>query len=97
MLSIKDINHLSNSMRGINQSNITFELVSIFSDFPQPKGLFIPIHDANLDKAIENGAIAAIWKENEPLPSYTPNHFPVFLSNSLLQHYLLYVRITRGN
>lgn len=31
-----------------------------------------------MDKAIENGAIAAIWKENEPLPSYTPNHFPVF-------------------
>ncbi|QQZ08034.1 hypothetical protein [Heyndrickxia vini] len=88
MLSFSDINQLSVSMRGINKSDITFELVSIFSDIPQPKGLFIPINDKNLDRAIENGAIAAIWKENEPLPSYTPNHFPVFFVNRPIATFL---------
>lgn len=78
MLSFNDVNRLSTKSRGINLSNLTFEMVSIFSDISQSKGLFVPIHDDDLGKAIENGAIAALWKSQKTLPSYTPNHFPVF-------------------
>ncbi|GIN83800.1 hypothetical protein J6TS2_01860 [Heyndrickxia sporothermodurans] len=79
MLSFNDINRHAMETRGIHLASLTFNTVSIFSDLPQPKGLFIPIHDEDLGKAIENGAIAGIWNKNEELPSYTPNHFPIFL------------------
>ncbi|MGE8204178.1 hypothetical protein ACQKP0_06395 [Heyndrickxia sp. NPDC080065] len=78
MLSFNDVLLISTKTRGFHQVNYSFETVSIFSDLPQPKGLFFPIHDDNLGKAIENGAIASIWDEKQSLPSYTPNHFPVF-------------------
>ncbi|OOP68232.1 hypothetical protein BWZ43_11520 [Heyndrickxia oleronia] len=84
MLSFNDVYHLSTHTRGIQQPDMKFDTVSIFSDELQAKGLFIPIHDKNLDKAIENGAIAAVWLNNESLPNYTPNHFPVIFVDDLV-------------
>ncbi|MDV2888078.1 hypothetical protein RYX45_23225, partial [Alkalihalophilus pseudofirmus] len=33
--------------------------------------------------AIANGAVAAIWERGKNIPSYTPNHFPVFFTTDL--------------
>ena len=62
-----------------------FHTVTAFSQVLQPKGIFIPLYkdSGELNEAIENGAIAAIWDEEKTLPSYTPSYFPVFLTNDL--------------
>ena len=52
--------------------------------YNQKEFLFRYIDDSGeLNEAIENGAIAAIWDEEKTLPSYTPSYFPVFLTNDL--------------
>ncbi|WP_353947675.1 UDP-N-acetylmuramoyl-tripeptide--D-alanyl-D-alanine ligase [Sporolactobacillus sp. Y61] len=48
-------------------------------------GLFVPLsgHHFNghrfLSQAIENGAVASLWMEREPLPDHLPEGFPLFL------------------
>jgi hypothetical protein len=71
--------------RGINDAVLSFHTVSAFSQVLQPKGIFIPLYkdSGELNEAIENGAIAAIWNEDSILPSYTPSYFPIFLTNDL--------------
>jgi hypothetical protein len=83
MITFADLTVLFPKSRGIKDDTITFNTVCAYSYMKQAKGIFIPLyeHSGELNEAIENGAIAVIWNEKEPLPSYTPNHFPVFYTN----------------
>ncbi|MEH7155557.1 hypothetical protein [Neobacillus drentensis] len=80
-LALKDLESLFNNSRGI-QDNLFFVTVSDTAQISQPKGLYISYHGkpGDLSEAITNGAIAAIWDQGEEVPSYTPNHFPIFFT-----------------
>ena len=84
-LTYNELANLFPNRRGINDSVLHFHTVTAFSQVLQPKGIFIPLYrdSGELNEAIENGAIAAIWDEEKTLPSYTPSYFPVFLTNDL--------------
>ncbi|WHY87992.1 hypothetical protein QNH39_09190 [Neobacillus novalis] len=81
-LSSKDIAVLFNHQRGMND-DFSFNTITDKASFSQPKGLFVRLNkeSGELSEAIANGAIAAIWDDDEKLPQYTPNHFPVFFTN----------------
>jgi hypothetical protein len=84
-LTYNELANLFPNRRGINDSVLHFHTVTAFSQVLQPKGIFIPVYrdSGELNEAIENGAIAAIWDEEKTLPSYTPSYFPVFLTKDL--------------
>ena len=84
-LTYNELANLFPNRKGINDSVLHFHTVTAFSQVLQPKGIFIPVYrdSGELNEAIENGAIAAIWDEEKALPSYTPSYFPVFLTNDL--------------
>lgn len=84
-LSYNDMAELFPERRGIQDPFISYESASIFSNDLQPKGLFIPAvsNSGDLKQAIENGAISALWERGIETPSYTPNHFPIFLTDNL--------------
>src|SRR4051812_16670264 len=81
-LALKDLTRLFNDKRGI-QDEMLFCTVSDLAASEQPKGLFVPVNkeSGELLEAISNGAVAAIWEKNVPLPNYLPNQFPIFLTN----------------
>ena len=83
-LSYKDLAGIFPETRGV-QDEMQFLNVTDYSKIPQAKGIFIPLSSISgeLDEAIENGAIAAVWDKQSPLPRYTPNHFPLFLTDDL--------------
>ena len=72
---------------GIKDTDLLFQTVSDQGGVLQPRGLFIPLwgNSQQLFEAINNGAIAAIWEQEQPIPAYTPNHFPLFITNKLGQ------------
>jgi hypothetical protein len=78
MLKYEDFYPLNKGTRGIKDPSLQFKHVTIFPESLQPKGLFISLEDnGKLDEAIENGAIASLWKEGSKVPSYTPTDFPI--------------------
>ncbi|MFJ5713406.1 hypothetical protein [Neobacillus sp. NPDC093127] len=81
-LASKDMAVLFHGQRGIND-DFSFYTVTDKASFSQPKGLFVRVNEesGDLSEAIANGAIAAVWDDEEKLPQYTPNHFPVFFTN----------------
>ncbi|TRZ38818.1 hypothetical protein CEQ21_25980 [Niallia circulans] len=85
-LSYKTILQVIPEAKGYANEDISFLTVSFFSDEKQAKGLFAPVYgkdSGDLLSAIANGAIGAIWDKNEVIPSYTPNHFPIFYTNDI--------------
>lgn len=86
-LLYKDLSRLFPDKSGIKESHLAFQTVSISADDKQPKGIFIPLRKTSgeLKKAIENGAVAAIWEKGKDIPKYTPNHFPIFFAENLFQ------------
>ncbi|MEH7106862.1 MULTISPECIES: hypothetical protein [Bacillaceae] len=82
----EDLLQLFPDAQGIREDFI-FLTISDQANVNQPKGLFIPTSERSgeLSKAIENGAIAAIWEKGKALPHYTPNHFPVFFVNDVVE------------
>lgn len=84
-LLYSDLIPLFSKRLGIEEPTIKFNTISAFGNISQPKGIFIPLYDntKELGKAIENGAIAAIWKEDIPVPDFAPNHFIIFYTNDL--------------
>jgi len=87
MLTYQDVSGLFSKTSGIKDDNIQFHTVSCLAGAKQPKGLFVPIskESGSLQEAIANGAIAALWPENDPVPSYAPNHFPIIYAEDLLR------------
>ncbi|WP_400247056.1 hypothetical protein AB3U99_09315 [Niallia sp. JL1B1071] len=82
--------------KGFVKEDLLFQTVSFLADSEQLKGLFIPFYKENsgdLSTAIANGAIGAIWEEGVDLPSYTPNHFPIFYTKDLKEGILKMIEI----
>ncbi|MBU8877721.1 hypothetical protein BGM26_01795 [Bacillus sp. FJAT-29790] len=86
-LTYGDLAKLFPNVKGIQDHELFFHTVATNSAMPQPKGIFIPFegNSGEMEEAIENGAIAALWKEGKNIPRYTPNHFPIFFTNDLLK------------
>lgn len=84
-ISFRDVATLFPNNRGVNDPSLCFESLAISSKIQQPKGLFIPLtpESGELQEAIANGAIAALWDKQVTLPLYTPNQFPIFFTNDL--------------
>lgn len=80
-----DFTHLFPKRNGRRDPTLAFYTVTAFSHHSQPKGIFVPLYkdSGELQEAIGNGAIAAIWDEEIPLPSYTPTYFYIFYTNDL--------------
>ncbi|MCD4838433.1 hypothetical protein LRS37_05990 [Neobacillus sedimentimangrovi] len=84
LLAYNDLANIVSKKQGV-QGDFFFKTVTDMANVYQPKGLFIPINEESgeLAEAITHGAIATIWDSERKLPSYTPNHFPVFFTNNL--------------
>ncbi|WP_449539921.1 hypothetical protein [Ferdinandcohnia sp. Marseille-Q9671] len=89
MLSNQDLWKLFNNAFGIKDAGIVFEQVVCSPSVVSKKGLYVSIKkeksDESLKRALDNGAIGAVWPKGEKLPRFLPNHFPVFLVNDTLQ------------
>ncbi|MBO1004933.1 hypothetical protein [Pseudogracilibacillus auburnensis] len=86
MLTYNDVIKLFPDIRGVKVDSLLYETISINSSIEQKKGLFFHINvDSKLNDAIANGAVTAIWRKDHPLPSYTPNHFPVIFVKDPLE------------
>lgn len=87
MLTYQDVSGLFPKTSGIKDDAIQFYTVSCQAGAKQPKGLFVPVSEesGSLQEAISNGAIAAVWPENVPVPGYAPNHFPLFYAENILK------------
>jgi UDP-N-acetylmuramyl pentapeptide synthase len=85
-LTLGDLANLFPKTTGM-KDEFQFCTVSTDSTLSQPRGLFIPLFkdSGELKDAIQNGAIGAIWDEQEELPLYIPNHFPIFYTNNLVE------------
>lgn len=86
-LTYGDLAKLFPKVKGIQVKELFFHTVATIADIPQYKGIYIPCEEnsGELQIAISNGAIAALWDINMPIPKYTPNHFPLFFTNDLLK------------
>lgn len=89
-LSITEIKDIFPDHKGALDSEITIHEVYTDSRKQTNKGIFIPIvgdhfdgHDF-LKSAINNGAIAALWKKERQIPAYVPTDFPMFFVNDTL-------------
>ncbi|HBZ10356.1 MAG TPA: hypothetical protein DEO65_10825 [Bacillus bacterium] len=81
MLTYVDVEKVLPEPKGYRSAAISFGCISFSSSNEQKKGLFIQIgQDDDLQAAISNGAVAAVWPLKKELPFYTPNDFPVFLT-----------------
>ncbi|WP_079508345.1 hypothetical protein [Mesobacillus jeotgali] len=87
MLTYQDVSSLFSKATGIKDENIRFQSVSSLAGARQPKGLFVPLssESGTLQEAISNGAVAALWPEGEKVPTYAPNHFPIFYTQDNLK------------
>jgi UDP-N-acetylmuramyl pentapeptide synthase len=87
-LDLKDLAFLFHDHRGA-QVDLSVFTFTDDSKRRQPKGVYIPLSEESdggeLQEAIANGAIAAIWDKGKKLPRYTPNHFPLFFTSNLVE------------
>ncbi|WP_413301458.1 hypothetical protein AA0X95_21555 [Bacillus sp. 1P10SD] len=81
-LALNDLVHLFSEKQGV-QDDMLFYTMSDQASVAQPRGLFVPVNEESgeLSEAIANGAIAAVWEREKKLPHYTPNHFPIFITD----------------
>ncbi|MBE3568676.1 MAG: hypothetical protein IMW92_00725 [Bacillales bacterium] len=85
MLFMKDIAGWFKQLAGAKMEEVKIETVSITSSFSMTKGLYLPIEETpDLLAAIEQGAIAALWGADSPLPRSVPNDFPIFQTQDLV-------------
>ncbi|MFJ5761734.1 hypothetical protein ACIQAA_21995 [Neobacillus sp. NPDC093182] len=96
-LAFNDLVKFFSDIRGIKEAEHFYMTVTDDANTMQTRGLFIPLNEnsGELLEAIANGAIAAIWDKKKQLPKYTPNHFPIFFTETpieavreLLQSYI---------
>ncbi|WAA13685.1 hypothetical protein [Fervidibacillus halotolerans] len=81
-------NHISRlfpDIKGMNDQLLRFETISFSTKAKQPNGLFVPLFQKDIEEAYNNGAIATLWNENEPLPLTIPNEFAVFYVYDVLE------------
>ncbi len=91
MLFYDEVKRLFPDTKGIHLPGFTFLIVSNSTSMTMEKGLYVPFSDEiDLLKSIEMGAIASLWRKDDPIPSYVPNHFPLFMVDDV---YLAYVHL----
>lgn len=91
MLLYCEVSSLFPYTSGYDLRNFFFRMVSIDASVQQKMGLFIPLSEDKgkvLSTAIQNGAVAAVWEKNTPLPASLPIHFPVFFVSNPLKAFL---------
>jgi UDP-N-acetylmuramyl pentapeptide synthase len=83
-LTFHDLAKLFPNSKGVKDEFIFFT-VATDARLSQERGLFIPLFSdsGELMTAIQNGAIACIWNERVPVPSYIPSQFPVLFTSDL--------------
>ena len=86
-LAFNDLVTLFSDYKGVKEADHLYVTVTDNAAEAQPRGLFIPLNDdsGELLDAIANGAIAAIWEREKPVPKYTPNHFPIFFTDNPIE------------
>ncbi|MEH7110829.1 hypothetical protein V7124_00485 [Neobacillus niacini] len=86
-LAFNDLVTLFSDFKGVKEADHLYFTITDNAAVAQPRGLFIPLNDnsGELLDAIANGAIAAIWERNKPIPKYAPNHFPIFFTDNPIE------------
>ncbi|WP_201716941.1 hypothetical protein [Rossellomorea arthrocnemi] len=89
MLHYDEVKKLFPETKGVHLPGFAFLVVSNSTRMEMKKGLYVPFGDEiNLFKSIENGAIASFWPKSDRIPSFVPNHFPLFMVEDVYQAYL---------
>ncbi|RSK26938.1 hypothetical protein EJF36_08670 [Bacillus sp. HMF5848] len=85
--SFADVQQVARQCCGVYNDDVTIEAYMFSPDKQISKSLYITVSkdEIPLNKAIENGAIAAVLPIGAKVPKYTPTHFPVFFINNVLQ------------
>jgi len=88
MLLYTELKSILPKTKGIEDSQLAFQELYIDSTRKVSKGLFLSVPSESeeelLKEALYNGAIGAVWPLNKKVPSFLPNHFPLFLTNNAL-------------
>ncbi|MGM8211838.1 UDP-N-acetylmuramoyl-tripeptide--D-alanyl-D-alanine ligase [Virgibacillus sp. W0430] len=77
--------------RGNVEQSISIEQVTTDSRNHSTNALFIPLTGESFDghhyikQAIEKGSIAALWDEDNQLPDFLPEDFPIFFTSNTLE------------
>ncbi|MFD1018079.1 UDP-N-acetylmuramoyl-tripeptide--D-alanyl-D-alanine ligase [Thalassobacillus hwangdonensis] len=85
LFTINELNQLFTEARGEHKDSIPVKSIMTDSRRVHDQSLFVPIVGENFDahdflkKAIENGAIGALWQKDKKVPAYVPTDFPLFL------------------
>ncbi|TGB05007.1 UDP-N-acetylmuramoyl-tripeptide--D-alanyl-D-alanine ligase [Halobacillus salinus] len=83
-LEVAELTKLFPNYKGAAQDAITIRTIMTDTRKRAKQSLFVPIvgesHDAHqfMKGAIEQGATAALWQQDKPLPKLVPTDFPVF-------------------
>ncbi|WP_409253614.1 hypothetical protein V1502_06825 [Bacillus sp. SCS-153A] len=85
MLRFADVKRVVSASRGIDDPEILFEMVTSEADEKMSKGLFIALSDTELFQAIDKGAVGALWPKQAELPTWLPNHFPLFIADNIIE------------
>jgi hypothetical protein len=98
MLFYDEVKKLFPETKGVHLPGFTFLVVSNSTRMGMEKGLYVPFgDDTNLFKSIEKGAIASFWPKGDQIPSFVPNHFPLFMVEDVYQAYLVLLESYKQN
>ncbi len=86
MLFLKDLDTFLSQQNGLKLADVPILTISITCSENMYKGLYIPIHEEiNILQAIHEGAIGAVISSKDKVPSHVPTHFPLFVTEDLIQ------------
>ncbi|MFC7784463.1 hypothetical protein ACFQWC_08150 [Rossellomorea sp. GCM10028870] len=89
MLFYEEVKKLFPETSGIHLPGFAFLVVSNSTRMGMEKGLYVPFGDEiDLFESIEKGAIASLWPKNKEVPSFVPNHFPLFMVEDVYKAYI---------
>ncbi|QAS51098.1 UDP-N-acetylmuramoyl-tripeptide--D-alanyl-D-alanine ligase [Halobacillus litoralis] len=84
ILEVKELTRLFSQYKGAATDQITIDGIMTDTRKTAKQSLFVPIVGENFDahefigEAIKQGAVAALWQNDRPLPKLVPTDFPVF-------------------
>ena len=85
ILEVKELADLFSNHQGAANDQIIIDSVMTDSRKTEKQSLFVPIVGENFDahqflgEAIKQGAVAALWQKDQPVPRLAPTDFPLFL------------------